>query len=45
MAITIDEPGLLDNVLYYGLFFGAIFQLGCIFAVIFIPQSENDEVM
>ena len=44
MAIALDEPTLLDNVLYYGLFVGAIFQLICIFAVVFIPQSENEDV-
>lgn len=44
MAITLDETTLLDNFLYYGLFAGAIFQLVCIFAVVFVPQSENEEV-
>ncbi|KAL4226324.1 hypothetical protein ACF0H5_014307 [Mactra antiquata] len=43
MAITIDEPTLFDNILYYALFVGAIFQICCICAVIFIPQSENEE--
>ena len=44
MAITLDEPSMLDNVLYYGLFLGAIFQIVCIAAVVFIPHSENEEV-
>ncbi|KAH3816806.1 hypothetical protein DPMN_118329 [Dreissena polymorpha] len=43
MAIILDEPSLIDNFLYYGLFLGAIFQIVCIAAVIFIPQSENEE--
>ena len=44
MAIALDEPTLLDNILYYGLFVGALFQLICIFSVVFIPQSENEDV-
>lgn len=44
MAITLDEPTFVDNILYYGLFLGAIFQLACIAAVVFIPHSENEEV-
>ena len=34
--------GVLDTFLHYGLFLGAIFQLVCIFAVIFVP-SKGDE--
>lgn len=44
MAIEIDEPTFVETVLHYGLLLGAVFQLVCIFAVIFIPQSQNDQV-
>ena len=44
MAIILDEPTTLETFLHYGLFLGAIFQIACIFAVIFIPYSENEEV-
>jgi len=44
MAIILEEPTLFENVLYYGLLLGAFFQIACIAAVIFIPQSENEEV-
>ena len=44
MAIEIDEPNFLENFLHYGLLLGAAFQLVCIFAVIFIPKSENEQV-
>ncbi|VDI06395.1 Hypothetical predicted protein [Mytilus galloprovincialis] len=43
MAIEIDEPTFVETVLHYGLLLGAVFQLVCIFAVIFIPQSQNDQ--
>ncbi|XP_023652374.1 protein MANBAL [Paramormyrops kingsleyae] len=35
----VPEPTFLENVLRYGLFLGAIFQLVCILAVI-IPSSK-----
>lgn len=43
----VDSTGssFLDTVLHYGLFLGAIFQLVCIFAVIFVPQSEEEKVI
>ncbi|KAL5013242.1 hypothetical protein ScPMuIL_007512 [Solemya velum] len=43
MAIEIDEPTLLDNFLHYGLLLGAVFQLVCIFAVIWLPKSEPEQ--
>ncbi|KAL3852455.1 hypothetical protein ACJMK2_016089 [Sinanodonta woodiana] len=43
MALTVDEPNFLDNVLHYGLFLGALFQLVCIFAVIVLPKSDYEE--
>ncbi|NP_001165192.1 mannosidase, beta A, lysosomal-like L homeolog [Xenopus laevis] len=39
----IPEPGLLETVLRYGLFCGAIFQLICILAIIF-PGSKSQEM-
>lgn len=44
MAIEIEEPTLFENILHYGLFVGAIFQIICILAVIFIPKSESEQV-
>lgn len=38
----IPEPTLLESILRYGLFLGAIFQLICILAVIF-PLSKGHE--
>ncbi|NP_001289074.1 protein MANBAL isoform X1 [Gallus gallus] len=38
----IPEPTLLENVLRYGLFFGAIFQLLCVLAII-LPVSKSPE--
>jgi hypothetical protein len=35
------EPGLLDEVIKYGLYLGAIFQLVCIAAVIFVPLNAG----
>uniref|UniRef100_A0A8W8LVD8 Protein MANBAL n=1 Tax=Magallana gigas TaxID=29159 RepID=A0A8W8LVD8_MAGGI len=43
MAIEIEEPTLFENILHYGLFVGAIFQIICILAVIFIPKSESEQ--
>uniref|UniRef100_A0A8V0ZU16 MANBL protein n=1 Tax=Gallus gallus TaxID=9031 RepID=A0A8V0ZU16_CHICK len=36
----IPEPTLLENVLRYGLFFGAVFQLVCVLAII-LPVSRS----
>ena len=36
--------GLLDTLLHYGLFMGAIFQLICIFAVILVPSKDDEPV-
>ncbi|POI18999.1 hypothetical protein CIB84_017257 [Bambusicola thoracicus] len=36
----IPEPTLLENVLRYGLFFGAVFQLLCVLAII-LPVSKS----
>ncbi|XP_061584405.1 protein MANBAL [Cololabis saira] len=38
----VPEPTLLESLLRYGLFLGAIFQLICILAVIF-PTSKSHE--
>ena len=35
---------LLDTILHYALFLGAIFQLVCIFAVIFVPPRQDEKV-
>ncbi|CAG0918595.1 unnamed protein product [Notodromas monacha] len=43
-AMSVDlgpEPGLLDEVLKYGLYLGAIFQLICIAAVILVPFNSS----
>ncbi|XP_010724749.1 protein MANBAL-like [Meleagris gallopavo] len=36
----IPEPTLMENVLRYGLFFGAVFQLLCVLAII-LPVSKS----
>ncbi|XP_039355479.1 protein MANBAL isoform X2 [Mauremys reevesii] len=36
----VPEPTFLENVLRYGLFFGAIFQLICVLAII-LPISKS----
>ncbi|XP_017264140.1 protein MANBAL [Kryptolebias marmoratus] len=38
----VPEPTLLESILKYGLFLGAIFQLICILAIIF-PTSKSHE--
>ncbi|XP_013885561.1 protein MANBAL [Austrofundulus limnaeus] len=38
----VPEPTLLESILKYGLFLGAIFQLICILAIIF-PTSKNHD--
>lgn len=40
----IPEPSLLETLLRYGLFCGAIFQLICILAIIF-PGSKSQEMV
>ena len=45
MAIEIEEPTLFENILQYGLFAAAIFQIICIMAAIFIPKSESEQVI
>ncbi|XP_061486297.1 protein MANBAL [Rhineura floridana] len=38
----IPEPTLMENILRYGLFFGAIFQLICILAILLpIPKTHK----
>ncbi|XP_066481674.1 protein MANBAL [Tiliqua scincoides] len=38
----IPEPTFMENILHYGLFFGAIFQLICVLAIILpIPKSHK----
>ena len=41
-----DSTGysLIDTILHYALFLGAIFQLVCIFAVIFVPPKQDEKV-
>nr|XP_022298268.1 protein MANBAL-like [Crassostrea virginica] len=43
MAIEIEEPTLFENILQYGLFAAAIFQIICIMAAILIPKSESEQ--
>uniref|UniRef100_A0A7M4F1B4 Mannosidase beta like n=1 Tax=Crocodylus porosus TaxID=8502 RepID=A0A7M4F1B4_CROPO len=40
----IPEPTFMENVLRYGLFFGAIFQLICVLAII-LPVSKSHKTM
>ena len=42
----VDSTGnsWLDSFIHYGLIFGAIFQLICIFAVVLIPQTDEEKV-
>lgn len=46
MAIdpSLTETTLFDEVLKYGLFLGAIFQIVCIAAVIFVPSKDDRRV-
>uniref|UniRef100_A0A8D0BGV7 Mannosidase beta like n=1 Tax=Salvator merianae TaxID=96440 RepID=A0A8D0BGV7_SALMN len=40
----IPEPTFMENILHYGLFFGAIFQLICILAIILpIPKTHKTD--
>ena len=41
---SIPKDGLFDMLLHYGLLLGALFQLVCIFAVVFVPTSEEERV-
>lgn len=38
----VPEPTFLENLLQYGLFLGAIFQLICVLAII-VPVSKSHE--
>ncbi|XP_023220536.1 protein MANBAL-like [Centruroides sculpturatus] len=38
---SVKMADVVDELLRYGLFFGAIFQLICIAAVVFIPPKED----
>lgn len=40
----VPEPTLLESILRYGLFLGAIFQLICILAVIMPASKSHDQV-
>ncbi|XP_065501952.1 protein MANBAL isoform X3 [Caloenas nicobarica] len=40
----IPEPTFMENVLRYGLFFGAIFQLICVLAII-LPVSKSHKTI
>ena len=46
MAIdpSLTETTMFDEVLKYGLFLGAIFQIVCIAAVIFVPSKDDRKV-
>nr|XP_056701362.1 protein MANBAL [Euleptes europaea] len=40
----IPEPTFMENILHYGLFFGAIFQLICVLAIILpIPKLHKTD--
>ncbi|NWU96622.1 MANBL protein, partial [Upupa epops] len=40
----IPEPTFMENVLRYGLFFGAIFQLICVLAIILpVPKTHKTD--
>ena len=43
----IDSTGspLLDKFMHIGLFVGAIFQLICIFALVFLPAKTDEMVI
>uniref|UniRef100_A0A2R9AAJ5 Mannosidase beta like n=1 Tax=Pan paniscus TaxID=9597 RepID=A0A2R9AAJ5_PANPA len=41
--LEVPEPTFLENLLWYGLFLGAIFQLICVLAII-IPIPKFHEV-
>jgi len=43
MAIVLDEPSGFEVVINYALYGGALFQLICIFAVIFFPTSSKTD--
>ena len=40
----ITETDIVDEILKYGLFIGAVFQIICIGAVIFVPNKEDRKV-
>uniref|UniRef100_A0A8C3SBT0 Mannosidase beta like n=1 Tax=Chelydra serpentina TaxID=8475 RepID=A0A8C3SBT0_CHESE len=40
----VPEPTFMENVLRYGLFFGAIFQLICVLAII-LPISKSHKTV
>lgn len=40
----VPEPTFLENLLRYGLFLGAIFQLICVLAII-VPVPKSHEVV
>ncbi|XP_074645650.1 uncharacterized protein LOC141901945 [Tubulanus polymorphus] len=42
-AVDATGNAIFDTFLHYALFLGAIFQLVCIFAVVFIPQSDDEQ--
>ncbi|NXD07708.1 MANBL protein, partial [Nothocercus nigrocapillus] len=40
----IPKPMFMENVLHYGLFFGSIFQLICVLAII-LPVSKSHKTV
>ena len=43
--IDSSGSGVFDNILHFSLFVGAIFQLVCIFSVIFLPSTSEEKVI
>ncbi|XP_067856478.1 protein MANBAL [Heptranchias perlo] len=39
----VPEPTFFDNILCYGLFLGAIFQIICILSILLPPPSKSSE--
>ena len=42
--VLIGETDYFDECIKYGLFIGAIFQIICIGAVVFVPSKEDKKV-
>ena len=38
------ETSVYDEILKYGLYIGAVFQLMCIAAIVFIPSKDEKKV-
>ena len=44
LVLIESTNGILDVLLQYGLYLGAVFQLICIFAAVLIPTSADGQV-